>query len=61
GVAGWVRNRADGAVELEAEGPPESVAALLDWCRTGPPAASITSVEVTDVPVQGERTFAIVR
>ena len=41
GVVGWVRNRADGSVELEAEGPDERVAALLAWCEHGPPAARV--------------------
>ena len=30
GVAGWVRNRADGAVEAVFEGEPERVEALVD-------------------------------
>ncbi len=53
GLLGWVRNRADGAVELEAEGPPAAVAALLAWARVGPPAARVTAVEVEERPVVG--------
>ncbi len=50
GLAGWVRNRADGTVELEAEGPSKDVDQLLLWARHGPPAAKVESVEVADVP-----------
>jgi acylphosphatase len=42
---GWVRNRADGAVELLAAGPPAAVEQLLDACQHGPPSADVNSVE----------------
>jgi len=47
GVAGWVRNRADGAVEAVFEGQPEAVARLTRWCETGPPHAHVERVDVT--------------
>jgi len=46
GLSGWVRNRADGTVELVAEGPREACESLLDYCRQGPPAARVTAVDV---------------
>lgn len=49
GLAGWVRNRPDGSVELEAEGDPARVAELLAWCEQGPPAARVDGVEVTEL------------
>jgi acylphosphatase len=61
GVVGWVRNRADGSVELEVEGPPERVAALLAWCNEGPPAARVIGVTVEEMPITGKETaFAVV-
>jgi acylphosphatase len=45
GLDGWVRNRADGSVELLAAGPPDAVAAFADLCRRGPPSARVTGVE----------------
>jgi len=45
GVAGWVMNCADGTVEAHVEGAPEAVDALVAWCRRGPPAARVSSVE----------------
>ena len=47
GVAGRVRNRADGAVEVEAEGGEAPLHALLDEVRQGPPAARVTAVDDT--------------
>ncbi len=60
GVAGWVRNRADGAVEFRAEGLPDAVAALLAWAETGPPHAAVTSVRVREINPDGAaRGFAV--
>lgn len=46
-VAGWVRNRGDGAVEAVFEGEDVAVDAMLAWCRSGPRYAHVDSVEVT--------------
>lgn len=49
GVAGWVRNRPDGSVEAWAQGAPAAVDALVAFCRTGPPNAEVTGVDVAEV------------
>lgn len=60
GLTGWVRNLADGAVELEAQGPAAAVAALATWCGHGPSAARVTAVTRTDLaPVPADRDFTI--
>lgn len=61
GVRGWVRNRDDGSVEVVAEGARDAVGQLLDWCRSGPPRANVTGVEITDETPRGERSFRIAR
>ena len=62
GLVGWVRNLADGSVELEAEGPTEVVETLVAWCRGGPPAARVSSVSVEErTPTASEHDFAIRR
>ncbi|MGK2939286.1 MAG: acylphosphatase [Solirubrobacteraceae bacterium] len=50
GVDGWVRNRADGTVEVWVQGEAEAVAALVASCGEGPPRADVTAVDVKDVP-----------
>ncbi|MCP9463684.1 MAG: acylphosphatase [Nitrospira sp.] len=45
GVVGGVRNLDDGRVELEVEGTPTAIDALLQDLRDGPPAARVTHVE----------------
>ena len=49
GVTGYARNLADGRVEVLACGEPAAVAALCEWLRQGPPAASVTDVLIEDV------------
>jgi len=58
GLTGWVRNLADGSVELEAQGDEVRVQALLAWCAHGPPAARVTNVTVEEREViSGEHGF----
>ncbi len=45
GVAGWVRNRADGAVEALVYGNTDAVEELLRVCRRGPWLASVSRIE----------------
>ncbi len=58
GLDGWVRNRADGAVELIAAGPPQSVEPLAAACQKGPSAATVVSVERSQAIDPGPVGFA---
>lgn len=44
GVAGWVRNRTDGSVELEVSGTEPSLRELIAVLREGPPGARVDDV-----------------
>jgi acylphosphatase len=44
GLAGWVRNRHDGAVEVLAEGSEPKLKLLLAYLHRGPWGAHVTSV-----------------
>ena len=46
GVAGWVRNRADGTVEAVFEGPLDDVDRLVAFMRDGPRGARVDWVDV---------------
>ena len=59
GLAGWCRNRPDGRVEACFEGDPTAVEWALAWCRTGPPAALVTSVDITPELPHGEQGFTL--
>lgn len=53
GLRGWVRNRADGAVELAAEGPRPALEDLLAFLHRGPPAAHVSAVDARWLPATG--------
>ncbi len=60
GVAGWVRNQADGSVEVMAQGTPEQLAGLHGRLREGPRAARVDEVAVSPAEVQpGLNSFRI--
>jgi acylphosphatase len=59
GVAGWVRNRQDGAVEVVLEGNADAVQRLVDFCSIGPRGAQVDEVEVHDEPPQGLAGFHV--
>ncbi len=46
GLAGWVRNRPDGSVELMAGGDQEVIHQLIEELRSGPPAARVEELDV---------------
>ncbi len=50
GVSGWVRNRADGSVEVLVAGPSEAHEALARRLEEGPRWSHVTSVSVSDEP-----------
>lgn len=60
-VTGWVRNLPDGRVEAVFEGEKESVEAMIEFCRRGPPGAKVEKVEVIWEEPKGEfKDFRII-
>ncbi len=54
GVQGWVRNRADGSVEVVAEGTPSQLEELMQFLHKGPESASVSRVETNWLPAMDE-------
>ena len=59
GLVGFVTNRADGAVEAEAEGTTSAVDEFIDWLWRGPAGARVTAVDVEELPPTGGAGFRI--
>ena len=59
GVAGWARNRADGAVEAVLEGPAEAVERVIRFAQTGPAQAEVSDVEVSEGEPEGLSGFEV--
>jgi acylphosphatase len=58
---GWVKNLADGRVEVVAAGSPESVATLAGWLWQGPPAARVEAVHLEEWSGEIPSGFAVAR
>jgi acylphosphatase len=61
GITGFVRNMPDGSVYIEAEGEEENAREFLDWCRKGPAAGYVETVESEQYPPANYREFRIER
>jgi acylphosphatase len=60
GVAGWVRNRQDGSVEVLAAGSNEELNKLYDILQRGPRAARVDRVEVSEAePTKDLKSFRV--
>jgi len=59
GVAGWVQNRSDGAVEAVFEGEDEAVEKMLAFVKSGPGHAEVEDLEVFDEDPEGLSGFAV--
>ena len=59
GVTGWVRNRADGGVELVACGEEAKLAELERWLWQGPPRSRVTQVSSREAELEAFDGFSI--
>jgi acylphosphatase len=60
GIAGWVRNNADGSVEVLAMGTSDQLIGLRSRLRNGPRAARVDDVEELEAkPLFDLKTFRI--
>jgi acylphosphatase len=59
GVAGWVRNCADGSVEAHVEGEQAAVAALIERMGAGPGGARVDAVKSEHADETGASGFAV--
>ena len=58
-VFGFVENKPDGSVYIEAEGSETKLLAFMEWCHIGPDNAEVEKVKVEEEPVKGFKEFEI--
>ena len=59
GLLGWVCNREDGSVEIEAEGTEDALGEFLRRLRDGNPAARVDEVVAVPAAPRGDKGFQI--
>jgi acylphosphatase len=58
-IDGFVTNKTDGSVYIEAEGEADAVEAFMHWCRRGPQWARVDGFEAQEQPVMGYSGFIV--
>lgn len=59
GLTGWVRNLANGQVEVLACGPREQIQMLYQWLHQGPRLAQVDQVSYEEVPWEAHPAFVV--
>jgi len=47
-ISGFVINKTDGTVYIEAEGDEKNIDRFIDWCRIGSPHARVDNIFIQD-------------
>lgn len=58
-ITGFVKNKEDGSVYIEAEGEEDNLRHFIDWCHKGPPWAMVKTVTVNPSPAINHRGFLV--
>jgi acylphosphatase len=58
---GWVKNLADGRVEVVAAGEPAAVSVLARWLWSGPPAARVDAVHLEEFSGSVAQGFCVAK
>lgn len=59
GVAGWVHNASDGAVEAHLTGAEGAVARMIERMRQGPAGARVDDLTIEDVEPEQVEGFSV--
>ena len=58
-ISGWVKNAANGDVEVWAEGAPDKLDIFYKWLHRGPQFSRVDDVEKEDKAPQGFNDFTV--
>lgn len=59
GITGFVKNRNDGSVYIEADGEPEVLEQFILWCKQGPSWSRVDDIKVVEIPYNNYGNFGI--
>ena len=58
-IKGFVQNKPDGTVYIEAEGNSEDLQKFIEWCKEGPVTAVVENMNKQEMPIQNFKRFSI--
>lgn len=61
GISGFVKNKSDGTVYIEAEGEDENMTQFKVWCKKGPTWARVSELEEETGTIKDFTSFEIKR
>jgi len=61
GIKGWIKNLPDRNVEIRATATEDTLQKFIDWCKQGPPKASVDEVIVEELSAGEFNGFRIIR
>jgi len=60
-LTGFIKNRPNGDVYIEAEGQEEHIYKFIEWCDVGPPKAEVSEVIAEEQDLKNFQTFELRR
>lgn len=58
-VNGFVQNKSDGSVYIEASGEAIDIELFIDWCKQGPGWARVSNINIGELPLREWLGFEI--
>jgi len=59
GICGFVKNRTDGSVYIEADGETEILELFILWLKKAPSWSRVDEVKVVDIPFNNYKSFVV--
>jgi len=59
GIYGFVKNRTDGSVYIEADGETEILEQFILWLKKGPSWSRVDEIRVNDIPFNNYKCFVV--
>ncbi len=59
GIKGWVMNKPDGSVYIEAEADESNLDQFIEWCKKGPMMARVDNIDIRYPSPEGFPDFEV--
>ncbi len=60
GISGFIKNRYDGSVYIEAEADEIQLKYFIDWCKQGPRWSTVEDVKIEFAELKNYKLFKII-